>query len=166
MAEAHRSIAVGLGALAVVWIGVYWGWSPRTPGVTFAADDPEPTIIDPLTREGSPTLPRIEPASTSRSESASRTPQPEVAQPVTSVLPSRPIVIDQSAAPEQSGSNAEAKKPTRIHVVRSGENLSSIAKKVYGKASLYTVIYEANRDTLRSPDDLKLGQRLIIPSVD
>lgn len=51
----------------------------------------------------------------------------------------------------------------KVHVVEKGDTLSAIAKKYYGKASLYTKIFEANRDVLTDPDRIKPGQKLRIP---
>jgi len=52
----------------------------------------------------------------------------------------------------------------RWHVVVSGDTLSALAKKYYGKASLYMKIFEANKDQLSNPDLIKVGQKLRIPS--
>jgi nucleoid-associated protein YgaU len=51
----------------------------------------------------------------------------------------------------------------KIHVVQSGETLSSIAKQYYDDANEYTAIYEANKDKLSSPDNIQVGQELVIP---
>jgi LysM repeat protein len=50
------------------------------------------------------------------------------------------------------------------YTVVAGDTLSGIAKKFYGKASLYMKIFEANRDILDNPDKIKVGQKLRIPS--
>ena len=52
----------------------------------------------------------------------------------------------------------------RWHVVVSGDTLSGLAKKYYGKGSLYMKIFEANKDQLTNPDLIKVGQKLRIPS--
>jgi len=52
----------------------------------------------------------------------------------------------------------------RWHVVVSGDTLSALAKKYYGKASLYMKIFEANKDQLTNPDLIKVGQKLRIPT--
>ena len=56
--------------------------------------------------------------------------------------------------------------PEQTHTVAKGETLSEIAKKYYGKASKYPVIFDANRDQLDNPDRIKPGQVLKIPSLD
>jgi len=52
---------------------------------------------------------------------------------------------------------------TQIHVVQSGDTLSKIAQKYYGDASLYTKIFQANRDVLSDPNKISPGQKLRIP---
>lgn len=47
--------------------------------------------------------------------------------------------------------------------VRRGDTLSKISKKVYNDGTKWKVIYEANKDSLADPGDLKLGQSLRIP---
>ena len=49
------------------------------------------------------------------------------------------------------------------HVVVSGDNLSKIAKKFYGDANKYPVIFEANKPMLGHPDKIYPGQMLRIP---
>ncbi len=71
-----------------------------------------------------------------------------------------------SAAAAQT--KPDSKPGPKIHVVAEGENLASVAKKVYGPEEgnkLINVqrIYEANRNILKSPDEVKVGQKLVIP---
>ena len=49
------------------------------------------------------------------------------------------------------------------HTVVSGDNLSKIAKKFYGDANKYPVIFEANKPMLTHPDKIYPGQMLRIP---
>ena len=49
------------------------------------------------------------------------------------------------------------------HEVVKGETLSAISKKYYGSANKYPRIFEANRDQLKDPDHIQIGQRLRIP---
>ena len=44
-----------------------------------------------------------------------------------------------------------------------GDNLSKIAKKFYGDANKYPVIFEANKPMLKHPDKIYPGQVLRIP---
>lgn len=51
----------------------------------------------------------------------------------------------------------------QYHTVVSGDNLSKIAKKFYGDANKYPVIFEANKPMLKHPDKIYPGQLLRIP---
>ena len=55
-----------------------------------------------------------------------------------------------------------------IYVIQAGDNLAKIAQKFYGteignKTLNVKRIFEANRRLLKSPDDISVGQKLIIP---
>ena len=67
------------------------------------------------------------------------------------------------AAGRQSEVSPRAK--AKVHVVRSGDNLTRIAKRYLNDDSRSAVlkIYAANRDKLQSPDRLPVGVRLTIP---
>ena len=51
----------------------------------------------------------------------------------------------------------------RLHTVQKGDTLFSIAVKYYGTRSAWEKIYAANRASLPSKDQLKIGQQLAIP---
>ena len=58
----------------------------------------------------------------------------------------------------------------KTHVVASGETLASIAKKFYGseegnRRANVAKIFEANRKLLKSADEIRVGQKLIIPAL-
>jgi len=55
-------------------------------------------------------------------------------------------------------------KLPRIHTVRNGETLSSIARRYYGSEYQWQKIYNANRSYLKSPDNIRPGTRLMIPN--
>jgi nucleoid-associated protein YgaU len=85
-------------------------------------------------------------------------------QTVTSTIP---------AQETRKETKADTPKPVKrnlpkIYVVKGGDNLAKIAKMLYGeeignKAVNVNRIFEANRKLLKSPDDIKIGQKLIIP---
>ena len=57
-------------------------------------------------------------------------------------------------------------KPTSVYyTVVSGDTLGGIAKKQYGDASKYPVIFEANKPMLTDPNKIYPGQVLRIPQV-
>ena len=51
------------------------------------------------------------------------------------------------------------------YTVVKGDSLSKIAQRVYGKASLWEKIYEANRDHVKDPDLIYPGQVLRLPEI-
>lgn len=58
-------------------------------------------------------------------------------------------------------------KEAVFYTVKKGDNLSKIAEAHYGKgkASKYTVIFEANKPMLTHPDKIYPGQKLRIPAL-
>jgi len=54
----------------------------------------------------------------------------------------------------------------QFHAVVSGDTLGKIAKKYYGDAMKYPVIFEANKPMLSHPDKIYVGQVLRIPALD
>ena len=59
---------------------------------------------------------------------------------------------------------AERKDIHGIHTVAAGETLSKLAKRYLGDANAYMKIFEANRDVLKDPNVIKVGQELQIPA--
>ena len=51
----------------------------------------------------------------------------------------------------------------RFYTVRSGDSLGAIAMNFYGEVGKYQLIFAANRSTLSSPNNIRVGQRLAIP---
>lgn len=51
----------------------------------------------------------------------------------------------------------------KIYVVQRGDSLWRIAEKVYGSGSQWRLLFETNRNVLRSPGVVHAGQQLIIP---
>ena len=94
-----------------------------------------------LEQDGSRSQPS---AASQRSDSDAVTATPDGVAAVTS---------DGRSAPEQ-----------QIHEVVPGDNLSTLAQRYLGSQSRYLNLYEANRDVLKSPDDLRVGMKLKIPA--
>ena len=69
---------------------------------------------------------------------------------------SKEVVADIKANPAAAASGA-------TYTVKAGDNLSRISKQFYGDADEYMRIFYANRDKLRDPDKIQVGQQLTIP---
>ena len=69
----------------------------------------------------------------------------------------------------QSGSSSEAVPDQELseqtYTVKGGDSLSKIAKELYGDASKWKVIFEANRDSIKNPDLIHPGQVFTIPRI-
>lgn len=53
--------------------------------------------------------------------------------------------------------------PGATYTVMAGDTLMSIAAQLYGDESLWQRIHQANRAAVPDPDDLRVGQSLVIP---
>ena len=58
---------------------------------------------------------------------------------------------------------AEVKEKVEFYEIVSGDTLGGIAKRYYGKASLYTRIHEANKELIPDPNKIYPGQKIKIP---
>ena len=53
---------------------------------------------------------------------------------------------------------------TRMYTVKAGDSLSKIAKQMYGDASQWKKIHQANTDRVKDPDKIQPGWTLNIPA--
>ncbi len=103
---------------------------------------------------------------------ASQTPEPQATERFRTVLP-------EVASSEEAGKAIEPAKPpsTRSappvvrYIVCDGDSLAYIARKFYGpqqgnKRENVLRIFEANRGVLKSPDQIDVGQELVIPPLE
>ena len=79
--------------------------------------------------------------------------------------PAAPQGADAAPTAEESAGPPGASGPYDTYVVQKGDSLWSIAAQpgIYGRASRWRRIFDANRDLLKSPDRLKAGMTLKIP---
>jgi LysM repeat protein len=74
------------------------------------------------------------------------------------------ITVTESAAQAAAVSGQPQGQGGQTYTVKSGDTLSKISKHYYGDANEYMRIFYANRDKLRDPDKIQVGQQLTIPS--
>ena len=74
------------------------------------------------------------------------------------------ISVDSSRAVAAAAGGGQGEGQT--YEVKSGDNLSKISKQFYGDPNEYMRIFYANRDKLRDPDKIQVGQQLVIPPGD
>ncbi|MCK6523179.1 LysM peptidoglycan-binding domain-containing protein, partial [Myxococcota bacterium] len=79
--------------------------------------------------------------------------------------------VDAEAAAAAGGAAANAAAApvapvapkSRTYVVQKGDTLGKVAQEVYGQASRWTDIRDANKAALKGGIALKVGQELVIP---
>jgi len=64
------------------------------------------------------------------------------------------------------GQPAAGEDAARVHRVKPGETLWTIARAHIGDGRLWVALYTANRDQIKDPSRLYPGQELTIPEVD
>ena len=57
----------------------------------------------------------------------------------------------------------EETEKTEYYEIESGDTLSKLARKYYGDATEYNRIFEANREVIKDPDLIFVGQKIRIP---
>ncbi len=77
------------------------------------------------------------------------------------VAPEEQVVQRQVAPPTRP--EAAATPSQRIHVVVKGDTLYSLARRYYNNSTRAKDIYAANRNQMRSENDLQIGMQLVIP---
>jgi nucleoid-associated protein YgaU len=88
-------------------------------------------------------------------------------KPVVESTPSQTATatIPKSAKPVEKQSASAVSGTHQVYHVVGGDTLTKIATRFYGDSSKWDVIFEANKDTMRSAGDLKVGQTIIIPAL-
>jgi nucleoid-associated protein YgaU len=76
------------------------------------------------------------------------------------------ITADISVAEQQAqaATVGGGSQNAQIYTVKAGDTLSKISKQFYGDANEYMRIFYANRDKLKDPDKIQVGQELKVPS--
>jgi nucleoid-associated protein YgaU len=87
-------------------------------------------------------------------------------------VPSSPVPTQSAATPDSSiptlvaepiGGPDSGRFASGKAIIRHGDNLWTIAKRVYGFGMRYTTIYQANNDQIRNPSLIYPGQIFDLP---
>ena len=68
-----------------------------------------------------------------------------------------------TVAASKPARHSTAAKRATYYRVRSGDSLSKIARQYYGNASDWQYLYHVNERTISNPDDIFVGERILIP---
>ncbi len=76
-----------------------------------------------------------------------------------------PTTAEAGGGASETVSGAAATGPKSV-IIRSGDNLWTISRRVYGRGIRYTTIYQANDDQIRNPHLIYPGQVFVLPEGD
>jgi nucleoid-associated protein YgaU len=71
--------------------------------------------------------------------------------------------VDSSMAAPSAQAGTARSQGQQTYTVKPGDTLSKISKQFYGNANDYMRIFNANKDKLKDPDKISVGQELKIP---
>ena len=81
--------------------------------------------------------------------------------------PDEAVLVPVAAGGGAGGANADGNVPAPQNVIiRRGDNLWSISRRLYGRGIRFSTIYEANNDQIRNPDLIYPGQTFVLPTGD
>lgn len=75
-------------------------------------------------------------------------------------------VVATGAGGGQGSQGADVQKSLPVVIIRKGDNLWRISRRLYGDGVRYTTIYQANQDQIRDPDLIYPGQVFLTPEGD
>jgi nucleoid-associated protein YgaU len=75
-------------------------------------------------------------------------------------------VVASGAGGSGSSQEAAVQKALPVVIIRKGDNLWRISRRLYGDGVRYTTIYQANQDQIRDPDLIYPGQVFLTPEGD
>jgi len=81
--------------------------------------------------------------------------------------PDEAVLVPVAAGGGAGGANADGNVPAPQNVIiRRGDNLWRISRRLYGRGIRFSTIYEANNDQIRNPDLIYPGQTFVLPTGD
>lgn len=102
-------------------------------------------------------------ASEAKEQVHAEAPQPTPSAEVSVQKPSPEVSGQQRTAEAEAVKADSIKTETEFYQIVEGDTLSKIAKKFYGNANKYPIIFEANREVIKHPDKIYVGQTIRIP---
>lgn len=133
MNHASTRILGGLLLLAVVWIGTYWMWTPRTPRISFAASPADESGVDSGSTGG------IEAPAPNGLTASDEADGPPLVSPHAGVIP----------------------PGFHQYTVQPGDSFQSIAERFFGADADGSVIARSN--PLMDPRRLRAGRVILVP---
>lgn len=72
-----------------------------------------------------------------------------------------PAAVEKPAAPKVAGT---VKASAQEYIIKQGDSLSKLAERFYNSMNKWEKIYEANRESVKNPNYIYVGQRIMIPA--
>jgi nucleoid-associated protein YgaU len=109
--------------------------------------------------------PRTEPAATPTPAPAKEKVQVADAKtkPVSTEEKAKPVA-KQVPATSEAPAAAKSSKGAQEYTIKAGDTLSKLAEQFYNSMAKWGKIYEANRDTVKNPHYIYIGQKIMIPA--
>lgn len=171
----HRDQRIGL-ALGILLVGAVAAFFFRNEEAQVESNVPTLKTAAEIDQEiaQKDRIPYLQPGAAGQPSASPKSPPPlpddfpsltDDGAAVADQLVPEPIAMEEpiTVAPSSSAGGHDAGGK---HIVAKGETLSSIATQRLGNATRFLEIYEANRDQLRNPNDLRVGMELVIPPRD
>ena len=90
---------------------------------------------------------------------------PSTTEKGTPTAPKKPIVSDPKQKTEKLAQAPQASSSASTeYTVKAGDTLSHLALQHYGNARKWPQIYEANKETMKNPHYLFIGQKILVPA--
>jgi NitT/TauT family transport system substrate-binding protein len=111
--------------------------------------------------------PRTEPAATPAPAKEKAAPAESKVKAVASVeekaKPTAKQVPSPVEKPQLPKAASTVKPAAQEYIIKQGDTLSKLAERFYESVSKWEKIYEANRDTVKNPNYIFIGQKIVIP---
>ena len=143
-----------------------------TPDFSIDTGIPVTVVAETDVAEAAPETPAAEPAPAAEPEVS--TSEPAASEPAAE--PEAPVAVATAEEPAEADVPQLVAKPvgrpelgrfaTGKAIIRSGDNLWTIARRVYGSGYKYTQIYGANREQIRNPNLIYPGQVFDLPNME
>jgi LysM repeat protein len=89
---------------------------------------------------------------------------PSTAEKGTPTAQRKELVPDAKRTPEKLGQASKTASGSTEHIVKAGDTLSHLALQYYGNARKWQQIYEANKETMKNPNYIYIGQKVVVPA--
>ena len=116
--------------------------------------------------DGSGFIDRLYKAKPALTASETRPPvaSPSTTEKGTPAAQKKEVASDSKRKSEKLAQVSKSASGSTEHTVKAGDTLSHLALQYYGNARKWQQIYEANKETMKNPNYIYIGQKVIVPA--